>query len=460
MDVRFLFKFIEPRSKNEDLRRREFILNILLLGALILSAAITIRAQIDLITRGTAYKGISPEIPLIIFLTFLALYFFSRAGFFIPVAYAFIGICFVSTTYTVYNWGVDVPQGLLTYALIIIMSGVLIGTRFASVTTLTISLILILFTYLQAKSIITLDSYWKSTKVEMNDTVTVVFTFGVMMLVCYLYNREIKRALYRVRRSETALKKERDLLEIKVEKRTRQLRQAQLEKMFQLYRFAEFGRLASGLFHDLVNPLTDISLNLERLNIKETSSFLKRAVSGTKRMENFVKVARKQIQKQETKINFSLLDEIDQAIQILSHRAKEKRVEIHFQCPNNLEIYGNPLRFHQLVTNLLSNGIDAYEKTKQSKRKRQVLVELKEADSIVRLSVQDWGCGIPPKHLGKLFDPFFTTKSIEKGTGLGLCICKDIVEKDFKGSINVQSKQGKNKGTTFLVEFPIKQGDH
>lgn len=460
MSLQFLYRLVQPRSKDEDLKRREFIFNVLLLGSILLSTVATLIVKIDSIVFGEAYVGVPPEILLIICLTFLALYFFSRAGFFIPVAYVLIGIYFASATYTVYTWGAEIPQGLLTYTLIIVMSGVLISTRFAFAVTLITSSTLIILAYLQVNRFIHPNLYWRSEMLNMGDMMAIVSTLGVIMIISWLFNREIEKALYRARSSEKALKKERDLLEIKVEERTRELRQAQLEKMTQLYRFAEFGRLASGLFHDLVNPLTDVSLNLEMLGTQKTSLLLKRALSGIKRMESFVGVARKQIQKQKTKTNFSLTDEIDQSIQILTHKAREEGVEIHFPQTGNLEIYGNPLRFHQLATNLLSNSIDAYEKIKRGKGKRQVLVELKETDNIVHLTVQDWGCGIPQKHLGKIFDPFFTTKSVDKGTGLGLCICKDIVEKDFNGSINVESAQGKNKGTTFLVEFPIKQGDH
>jgi len=455
MIVQLLTKLVEPKSKDEDVVRRERILNILLLGAIVFSAIATLFVLVDVIEQGPAYPGIPIQILASIALGFLALYFFSRAGFFVAVAYIFIGLYFASATYTVYTWGAEIPQGLLTYVLIVIMSGVLISTKFAFVITLITSSTLIFLAYLQTNLITHPNLYWKREMLEIEDAVVIVATFGVIMIISWLFNREIEKALYRARGSEKALKKERDLLEVKVEERTQELRQAQLEKMTQLYRFAEFGRLASGLFHDLVNPLTDVSLNLEMLGTQKTSSLLKRALSGIKRMESFVGVARKQIQKQKTKTNFSVTDEIDQAIQILAHKAREEGVEIRFLQTDNLEIYGNPLKFYQLVTNLLSNGIDAYEKINQGKKKHQVLVELKETDNIVHLTVQDWGCGIPKKHLGKLFDPFFTTKSVDKGTGLGLCICKDIVEKDFSGEMKVKSKKG--EGTTFTVEFPMRK---
>src|SRR5258708_13283308 len=98
----------------------------------------------------------------------------------------------------------------------------------------------------------------------------------------------------------------------------------QAEKVNQLYHFAEFGRMASGLFHDLANPLGLISLNLTLLNKKnkqmkreEIEKLLNRAFVGTKRLEDFVLAARKQINHQAVLKLFSLNDLISQAIRIL-----------------------------------------------------------------------------------------------------------------------------------------------
>ncbi|MCK5324203.1 MAG: peptidylprolyl isomerase, partial [Desulfobulbaceae bacterium] len=62
-------------------------------------------------------------------------------------------------------------------------------------------------------------------------------------------------------------------------------------------------------------------------------------------------------------------------------------------------------------------------------------------------------CGIPPEHLNRIFEPFFTTKDVGKGTGLGLSIVYDIVSKNHKGDITVDSEEG--KGTTFTVKLPV-----
>ena len=70
---------------------------------------------------------------------------------------------------------------------------------------------------------------------------------------------------------------------------------------------------------------------------------------------------------------------------------------------------------------------------------------------MVRLDIKDTGSGIPPEKLEKIYDPFFTTKEPGKGTGLGLFIVRQIVERN-KGRISVESTVG--KGTTFFLDFP------
>ena len=469
MGFKRLFNWLtKPKSKNDDLVRREFILNVLLLGSILLSSVATISAKLSLsqvIQKGEIDQGFPVEITTAISLTFFALYFFSRAGKSRLVAHVFVWLCFIPAVYTSYIWGADVPQALLIYALIIIMAGILVGTKFALVMTVVSSLALFAFTYLQTKEIISVSSLWRARSFHLQDAGVYIATLAVIAIVSWLFNREIEKALHRARGSEKALKKERDLLEVKVEERTKELKKVQLEKVRHLYRLADFGRMTAGLFHDLVNPLTMVSLNLERLQARglgarkrkvnnDTKKLIGRAVDGTRRMREFVKAVRKQIQKQKTEAYFSLNDEIAQVMEVIEHRTKELRVKLSLASTKKIRTYGNPFRFNQLVSNLACNAIDSYEKIRRRKN-RKVIIALLTKNNKAILVVQDFGCGITKKDTKKIFDPFFTTKSIEKGTGIGLSICKDIAEKEFGGKIKVKSKEG--EGATFTVEFPIKK---
>jgi signal transduction histidine kinase len=459
--ISWLFSLVEPRSsKNEDYRRREFILNIILLGSLLLSGFVFLDVLYRLfVQQGGEYKGNSPIFIFTIFVVFLVLYVFSRKGFAIQASFVLIGIYLVPTTYALYLWGADLPQALLTYALIIVISGILIGTWFAYFITFVISCFLLGLTFFQVNLIVLPKLYWRDETLQLNDSFVAIVTLSIIAIVSWLSNREIEKSLRRARRSEADLKKERDSLEVKVEERTRELKQAQMEKMSQLAHFAEFGKLSSGLLHDLANPLTALSLNLGRLKdvyAQEVSGMklhVNQALEAAKRMEDFVKAARKQIQQQETMVNFSPAEEILQVIQILEYRAKSEGVQVNFKGDIRVVTYGNFLKFSQVMANLISNAIDAYAGESYRDRSKEVEIRLKRENDTLFITVRDFGMGIAEENLGRIFDPFFTTKTFEKGTGIGLSISKEIIEKDFGGHISVASAAG--RWTLFTVEIPI-----
>jgi signal transduction histidine kinase len=458
--INYIFSLI---SINEEDIRRERILNILLVGVVFLSSYLLIAAVIN--NRFISEPQGEPlEIVTAFTLTFWALFFFSKAGFYRLVSYIFVGIMFLISSSTLFKWGADVPQGLLAFALIIVISGILIGAKFALVTLIICALALFGIGYLQINNIIIPNRYWISEFFKYRDLAAWTVTLGVLALVSWLFNREMEKALKRARASEKALQKERNSLEIKVEKRTQELQKIQLEKVMQIYRFADFGKLAAGLFHDLVTPLNVVSLNLENLkeetnsdkskNIKEIRRVLKRAIYSTKGIEKFVKNTRLQLQGQQTKSYFNLVQEIDNALEGLADKALKAEVKLDFGDGSAIHTFGNPFRFHQMAANLVLNAVDSYTNIKR-KSNRVVHIRLFRRDNLVVFEIEDFGIGVPRNILPHIFDPFYTTKPIEEGIGIGLTICKDIAEKDFGGSITVKSQP--KKGTIFRVQFPGKE---
>jgi two-component system C4-dicarboxylate transport sensor histidine kinase DctB len=345
------------------------------------------------------------------------------------------------------------------------MSGILISTRFAFVMLAgTVSALLILG-YLQINNITHPNLFWKSASLGMTDIIMFLTIFIIITLVSWLSNREIEKLLKRAKKSERELKIERDSLEIKVAERTRELKETQMEKMTQIYRFAEFGWLSSGLFHDLINPLNAMSLNMEKVRcqdnndsvVAETKMYLDKAIAISKRIENFVAAVRRQIARQGKAAIFSLAKEIEQVIEVLAHKAAKANVKIFFSTKaGDVKYFGDAIKFNQIVLNLVANAIDAYALVDPSagkKRKRDVLVCLREEMGSIILSVEDYGAGIAEDNLNKIFEPFFSTKDSE-GMGIGLSMAKRIIEKDFNGLVEVKSEL--HKGTIFIITIPNK----
>jgi signal transduction histidine kinase len=447
---------IAPKSASEDSRRREFILNVIVAGTIVLLFVMGVGVLHDTLTQGLGYQGIPLPGFLAIFLLFIGLYTLSRRGYFILASYIFISLYFAVEVYAAVSWGPDLPGALLGFSLLVVIASVLISTRFSFFTVLVSAAVLTTLGYREGAGTFLPKSEWKFEPLHFNDTISFSTLLVIIAVVSWLSNREVERSLHRARRSEAELREERNLLEVKVEERTRELRQAQLERMGQLARFAEVGRLAAGMIHDLLSPLTAIALNVEELEQKNaevagTRGNLDAAIKSARRMDDLISAIRKRMSQQELQVAFSLNQEIDQVLSLFDYKAKKAGVALRFTREHDVQIFGDPIKFNQIVSNLVSNAIDAYDHVPPESVRREVVISLARHRDIVRLEVMDRGAGIPQEYLSKIFDPFFTTKEVNKGTGLGLATVKHIVEQVFGGKIEVKSAVG--EGATFTVEF-------
>jgi signal transduction histidine kinase len=457
----FLFHLlISPQSLKEDDRRREFILNIILIasiGLLLICDGFILTHSIHL---KEDYTGMSFWAFSCIVGAFIFLYILSRKGYIKTASHLVVFFYYVSISYAAYAWGADLQQALLGYVLIIFISTILLGSMYGFISTGIISITLSIIWYLQMTYRVIPEWDWKY-QPEYGDGIQFVILFFLIMILSWLANREIEKTLNRARSSERALKIEKDWLEIKVEERTTALKRTQSEKIAQLYRFAEFGKLSSGIFHDLINPLTSVALNVTRLDegrnsqTAETKHLVQNAITASKRMEEFLAAVRKQIQAQDLETLFSVNHEIEQAIQLLNYSAREKGISIIFSAKEDIQTYGNPLKFHQIALNLISNAIDSYSTHNTD---RTIKIEAKLHKNSISVSVSDNGSGILPEILPKIFDPFFTTKPTHKGSGLGLSTTKEIIEKDFRGQVTVFSTP--EKGSTFTITLPQKNHEN
>lgn len=234
---------------------------------------------------------------------------------------------------------------------------------------------------------------------------------------------------------------------------------AQLEKMSQLYRFVEFGRLSSGIFHDLLNPLTTVLLAIEQVQSEsvdkssESVAQLERAMRASKRIKDFIQTAQKHLDTSPGRRSFPIEHEIRDAIDLLQHKSRKAGVEIEARLDPNIRIQGNHIRFFQIAVNLISNAIDSYMDL-ETLAPRKVCVSIGIADPrSIFFKVSDFGCGIPAKSHKKIFEHFYTTKPKHAGMGLGLSATKTMVERDFGGRISLESKPG--RGSTFTVHIPF-----
>ncbi len=144
----------------------------------------------------------------------------------------------------------------------------------------------------------------------------------------------------------------------------------------------------------------------------------------------------------------NIIKGLEETLIILQNKLKYG-IKVEKEFGEISSVMGNAGELNQVWTNLIINSIDALGE--------QGVIKIRtnqEGERII-IEIEDNGCGIPKLNLSKVFDPFFTTKEPGKGTGLGLYICKKIVEK-HKGKISIASEPGK---TTVRIELPaIKEG--
>ncbi|MFH0856680.1 MAG: ATP-binding protein [bacterium] len=452
----FLHKLARPKATDEDLGLQEYILNVILLVSIFLSAGALFRIALDKNIFG-GERFIYLAVGFVLFAIFIALYWLSRKGFFGMSSYVLIMAYFIPATYAILKFGADLTAGLLFYSLIIVMASILISVWFSLGLFLIISFAVIIIGCLQIKNALAI---WKMRPLCPVDLVIYVSILGAVLAVSWLFNYETQKLLERARKSEENLKEEKGLLETKIEERTKEINRMQAEKIAKLYRCAEFGRLSSGIFHDLMNLLSVVSLNLVEVEgknkeILNAKLYLQQALSATKRMENFLEAVNKQIRNEGTEMYFSVNKEIFQTIQIFSYKARKSWVEVIFKRTEDIKTYGDPIKFNQIVSNLISNAIDSYEKIDGNRRRQKVKIGVYEKDNFIHLVVRDWGCGVPDELRDKIFEPFFTTKEYGKGTGIGLFSTKSIIEKSFSGSIKLAGKEG--NGMAFYISFPKRQ---
>lgn len=285
----------------------------------------------------------------------------------------------------------------------------------------------------------------------MTDLLTFIPIIVIVILLLLLSNREIKKSLEHSKAAERVLVEDRNILQIKLEKSTQALRESELLRIIELTKAAEFGRLAQGLFHDLMTPLTSIILHTENLkNNKMAQKSLEKTVEAGNRMAVYLQDIRTTLSREESVRLCALRQELDIVINLLSYKIRTAGITIEIKEEGSCTREGNAVKLRQIFSNLISNSIDSFETKDDVQKKIDVLLTERANDILIQVS--DNGCGISSENLNKVFDSFFTTKPIQKGTGIGLTTVKSIIEKDMGGKIELESIIG--KGTTVKAILP------
>jgi len=227
-------------------------------------------------------------------------------------------------------------------------------------------------------------------------------------------------------------------------------------------KLAQMGEVATGMAHELNQPLASISLAAENavrlmgvapLDQARLSRKLDVIVSQAHRAADLIDHIRMFGRSSQTPVSSILLPGlIANAVHLLEGRLGGLGIVVQQQIEDGLPpVTGRELALEQALFNLLSNSCDAYQALGAPPPEgRRVVITAQARAGWVDLSLRDWAGGIPDEVLPRVFEPFFTTKPIGQGTGLGLAITYGVV-REHGGTISVRNVQG---GCEFQIALP------
>jgi Na+/proline symporter/nitrogen-specific signal transduction histidine kinase len=216
------------------------------------------------------------------------------------------------------------------------------------------------------------------------------------------------------------------------------------QKLAHSERLASIGRLASGVAHEIGNPVTGIACLAQDLrnDLTDTTAAndgLNQILTQTERISRIVgslsNYSHAGAADEYPAQQIDLRKVVDEAIHLVSLSHAGRQMSYANDCPGGVLINGFAQKMVQVFVNLLNNATDASEPG------QIISIEFEQRRNQLIITVSDQGKGIADEHLPKIFEPFFTTKMVGEGTGLGLSLTYNIIQ-EHGGSITVSNRPG------------------
>jgi signal transduction histidine kinase len=221
---------------------------------------------------------------------------------------------------------------------------------------------------------------------------------------------------------------------------------------------ASAGRMAASIAHEINNPLEAMmnTLYLVRTDFDlpaKAREYLDIADGELMRIAHITRQTLGFYREFSAATSNSASALIGSVVDLLQAKIKANGASVVQQCEETLQVMGIAGELRQVLANLLANSLDAAGQCGRIVLRASAYLDPTDGTARVRIAVSDCGSGMAPATAKHIFDPFFTTKGTV-GTGLGLWVCKQLVEKN-SGSIKVRSTtEGHWRGTTFCVTLP------
>lgn len=227
--------------------------------------------------------------------------------------------------------------------------------------------------------------------------------------------------------------------------------------MYQQARLASMGEMIGNIAHQWRQPLNALMLLIQAFKVKSQNGKLTQEFINTQ-VEDGLKIAKKMSQTIEDFRNFfhssshkepfNLKENIKDSVSLVEIFLKQNEIELNIECPEDIVVYGYKSSFSQVLLNLIKNSEDILKERQITPAKIRIAASIKETkiapkdtkqEEYVQILFMDNGGGIRLKDIQKIFEPYFTTKHKSVGTGIGLYMSKQIIEKQMQGSIEVKN---------------------
>ena len=301
------------------------------------------------------------------------------------------------------------------------------------------------------------------TTIDYSLAVKILLFMGIILLIMIYYQRKLKNFNKELEKQVFEKTKElreiNESLEATVQEKIQELIQKD-EILTAQSKQAVMGEMIAMIAHQWRQPLNTITLQISNIQLKEMmgEELTKEELSKllTKISDSIVYLANTiddfktyfQPDKEASRVVISEL--IAKAIGFIEPRIKTNQIVIEITGDKEVEVnvYANELI--QVILNMLNNAIDAYEGVDRNIKDKKITIDISMQDERVLIAIMDNAGGIDKEHIQKIFEPYFSTKG-KNGTGLGLYMSKMIIEKQFNGTIDVVSADGR---TTFTIDIP------
>jgi PAS domain S-box-containing protein len=243
-------------------------------------------------------------------------------------------------------------------------------------------------------------------------------------------------------------------LEKRVEESILELRQKD-QVLIQQSRLAAMGEMISNIAHQWRQPLNVLGLQIQNLMVEYETGHLNKEILDSsidesmlliQHMSSTIDDFRTFFKPDKEKEAFNACQAVSMAVQLVKASFDNKQIKIVMICNEEADINGYPNEFSQVILNILINAKEALEANKTAQPQVTITAGVEDGRAVV--TVSDNAGGIPDEIIYKVFDPHFSTKG-PQGTGIGLYMSKNIIEKNMNGRLSVRNNEA---GAEFRIE--------